>query len=169
MEKKFFIKKSKLFIIMICVLFSCSRRSEQIIHYELNGAQITRYDEDKLTFLYFGHCNNAEYILKNADVLIDWRFDDFLMASMIFHRNGKVELLSGGGGQIKILNTKGNIFLKNYNAQEYSAVLDKFMRLNGDRDFCRLNDNLNFELGVNKKLQSLVKTEFELRNTEGCK
>jgi hypothetical protein len=30
-------------------------------------------------------------------VIIDWQFDDFLMASMIFHKDGRVELINNGG------------------------------------------------------------------------
>ncbi|MEQ7802288.1 hypothetical protein ABDJ41_21005 [Pedobacter sp. ASV1-7] len=45
-----------------------------------------------------------------GSVIIDWQFDDFLMASMIFHKDGRVELINNGGGNFKMIGGRTEIF-----------------------------------------------------------
>ena len=130
--------------------------SPKIIHYVFDGIKISRYDIDKNTYLYYGDCNNSRYIMMEASMKIDWQFDDFLQAGLIFHNNGKVEVINRGGGKFNVLKQRSDIYIMEYESPEYSRLMAKYTFPNDFNNFCYIDDNLQFEFEENKKFKSKV-------------
>ena len=151
-------------LISMLFFFSCKEEEIRIIHYKLNGVSVSRVDVEKKTYLYYGDCNNAEFIKKKASLLIDWQFDDFLQASLIFHENGRVEIMSGGGGKLKMTSKKNEIYFREYESPEFNEIMDRYTAPNDLNNLCYIGDNTKFELQENKKFRSKVLIIDELQN-----
>ncbi|NQX38630.1 hypothetical protein HQN84_07205 [Pedobacter steynii] len=162
--------KKNMFIYFFALMFlSCKEDAQKIIHYEFEGVKVSRYDLEKRTYLYYGECNNAISIKKNVSLIIDWQFDDFLQASLIFHKDRKVQILSGGGGKFKQISRKNEIYFKEYGSPEYNKIMDQYAAPNDLNNLCYIFDNTQFELEENKKLGSKVVITDELENAKICR
>jgi hypothetical protein len=156
-EKGFFTKRIFSLLFISILAWSCGSEKKKIVHYNLDHVSISRYDEDKKTYLYVGYCNNSESIKAHVSVVIDWQFDDFLMASMIFHKDRTVELMSGGGGELKKISPGNAFFFRDYKPREYAEIIDEFSGTKGDKNLCELSDNLDLEKAKNLENRSYVK------------
>lgn len=167
-EKRFFTKRIFGLLVFLILAWSCGDEKKKIVHYSLDKMSVSRYDEGKKTYLYAGYCDNIESIKERVSVVIDWQFDDFLMASMIFHKNGTVELLSGGGGELKKTGTGNAIFFRDYKPREYAEVVDEFSKAKGNKNLCDLSDNLDLEKTKNLENRSYIKISEHLTTKVKC-
>jgi hypothetical protein len=142
--------------ISILVFFSCKEKKSIVIHYKLNDIAVSRLDIEKRTYLYYGDCNNINFIKKKVSVLIDWRFDNFLQASLIFHEDGKVEIMTGGGGQLKMISRRDDIYFRAYESPEFNKIMDRYAPPNNLDNLCYIFDNTQFERKENIRLKSKI-------------
>lgn len=157
---------------ILLLLFSnccCMFEKKFITHYRLNGIVVSRYDEGKKSYFYYGYCNSVVNITQKASVMVDWQFDDFLQASLIFHKDGSVEMLNDGGGSYKNLKTN-KIYYKHYESREYNRIKKPYLPPNSLNNLCRLSDDLSYEIRENKRLKSDVSINNELETDNmNCK
>lgn len=143
---------------LIAFIFSCTELAVRIRHYSYrSNIVVSRVDSNKKTYLFYGYCDNPDIIKRKSDVVIDWEFDDFLKATVIFLPNGKVEVLSGGGGKLHQVGNNKAIYFKEYNSRQYWDKMEEFEDIDGSKTSVDLNDNLNFEELENKKQKSEIK------------
>lgn len=153
--KKFFTKMVIGFVFFLMLNWSCEQEQKKIIHYSFNNVTVSRYDDKKKTYLYMGYCKSIESIRKHVSIIIDWEFDDFLLASMIFHKNGTVELISGGGGEFKKVGTQTLMFFKEYTPAQYTKIVEQFSTPEGNKNLCELSDNLDLERKKTKIIRAI--------------
>ncbi len=113
--------------LLIALLSSCNYTTEKYINYEYAGTVVTRLDKGKKTFFYYGQCDNESLKCPEPSVEVDWSFDDYLDGFILFHENGIVEIISGGGTRFKV-NSKGDsrLLTKEYSNPELGKLLNPY-------------------------------------------
>ena len=134
-----------------------------LVHYKFKSSEVSRYDNNKKSYFFYGNCYSKAKIIEEASVIVDWQFDDFLQASLIFHENGTVEIIKNGVGEFKLNQERGRIFFKEYESPEHNRITQKYLPPNRFHNFCRLSDNLAFEAETNKKFGSDVTAKYVLK------
>lgn len=161
--KRYLIRHVKNWL-LICSLiipgFGCLNGGNIIIHYKFKGIEVSRCDTDRKSYFFYGNCNNEAKIINEASVLVDWQFDNFLQAALIFHEDGTVEIMKNGVGEFTLIQESGKIFFKEYESPEHNRITEKYFPPNRFHNFCRLSDNLTFEAETNKKFGSDVVAEY---------
>lgn len=102
-------------------------------------------------------------LVNDASVIIDWQFDDFLQASLIFHEDGTVEVINDGVGEFKSIKDNSRMFFKEYESPEYNKIKQKYLPPNRFHNYYRLIDNLEFEIKINNRFGSDVLTAYTKR------
>jgi|GEM_PF-2798220 len=141
-------------------VFGCLNKERIIVHYKFKGTEISRCDKNKKSYFFYGNCNSEAKIIEGASVMLDWQFDDFLQAALIFHEGGTVEIMKNGVGEFSLIKEGGRIFFKEYESPEHNRITQKYLPPNRFHNFCRLSDNLAFEAKTNKKFGSDVVAEY---------
>lgn len=139
-----------LLIIGFWLLSACGQPI-QIVHYEYGGAKINRLNKGDKVFFSYGYSNDDEKIMKDASVVVDYSFDNILFGFLLFHKNGTIEIISGGGGDYKMI--KDN---KIFYQKDSSSKLDPFKKGNYDSLY-QISDNLELERNRNKSFGSRVR------------
>lgn len=129
----------------------CDHR-KQIIHYQYNGVKITRLNKGDKIFFSYGYSNKEKEIIKDASVLVDYTFDKFLFGFLLFHKNGTVEIISGGGGDYKSLMKNSRLFFQT----DSSSSLD-FVKKGKYDNLYQISDDLDAEGNRNRSFESNVK------------
>lgn len=150
--------------IFVLIFSSCKEEDRKIIHYESEGIKVSRYDLDKKSYLYYGHCNNPIILTEKASAVVDWRFDDYLFTFLLFHKDGRVEVITGGGGKIEKLLPKSKFFEKDYETGEYNNLMESFRSVKGYRQLFQMSDNLELEKKRNQEFKSTIKVGYELED-----
>lgn len=149
-----------LILALIFAVFGCSNGEKIIIHYKFKGTEVSRCDTNKKSYFFYGNSNSEAKIIEGASVMVDWQFDDFLQAALIFHEDGTVEIMKNGVGEFNSIQERGGIFFKDYESPEHNRITQKYLPPNRFHNFCRLSDNLVFETETNKKFGSDVLAEY---------
>jgi len=154
-----------IFISVFALIFSsCNEKDSKIVHYEFEGIRVSRYDTDKKTYLYYGHCNNPIILTEKASAVVDWRFDDYIFTFLLFHKDGRVEIITAGGGKIEKLLPKSKFFEKDYETGEYFKLMENYRSIKGYRELFQMSDNLKLEKKRNEEFKSTVKVGYELED-----
>jgi hypothetical protein len=148
--------------ILIITTLGCSGEEEIIIHYKFKNSVVSRYDNDKKSYFFYGNIDNTDKLIDGATIIVDWQFDDFLQSSLIFHENGTVEIMKNGVGEFSVIKKGGKMFFKEYESPEQNRITQKYYPPNRFHNFCRLSDNLEFEAKTNKEFGSDVTAEYIL-------
>ena len=144
-------------VLVIIFLFSCISCSNEsrTVHYQFNNVKINRLDKGDEVFFSYGYTNDVNEIIKDASVAVDCSFDHFLFGFLLFHEDGTVEVINGGGGNFKILNKDQKIFHKNYSNSELTSKLDSFKNAEYNNLY-QISDDLESEKSRNKSFGSKV-------------
>ncbi len=166
--KKYIISQLKnwvlIFFLMIITL-GCLNNKKNIIHYKFKGTEVSRCDANKKSYFLYGKCNSEVKIIDGASVIIDWQFDDFLNALLIFHEDGTVEILKNGGGEFSATKGGGKIFFKRYESPEHNRITQKYFPPNRFHNLFRLSDNLEFEAKTNRDFGSDIIADYAAKQT----
>ncbi len=150
-------------LVLIINTLGCSGEEEIIIHYKFKNYEVSRYDNNKKSYFFYGNSDNKDKLIDGATIMVDWQFDDFLQSSLIFHENGTVEIMKNGVGEFSVIKKGGKIFFKEYEAPEHNRITQKYYPPNRFHNFYRLSDNLEFEAKTNKEFGSDVMAEYTLQ------
>jgi len=145
---------------LILTVVGCLNGEKKIVLYKFKGITLSRCDADKKSYFFYGNCDNETKIINEALVTIDWKFDDFLNAFLIFHEDGTVEILRNGVGKFSAVKRGGKIFFKTYESPEHSRITEKYFPPNHFNNLCRLSDNFEFEAKTNKEFKSNVLADY---------
>lgn len=147
-------------LVFILFFFISCNVPEEIMHYEYNQIRITRINIDKKAFFYYGNCNNKDVTCNEASVIVDWSFDDFLFGFLLFHPDGTVEIINGGGGKFQKARGNSKVFIKDYTNLELQTILSSYKSSHNYDNLFQLSDNPTLEKNRNFDFKSNVKLTY---------
>nr|WP_294794771.1 hypothetical protein [uncultured Mucilaginibacter sp.] len=143
--------KKAIFLLTILSFFSC-KKSVTLTHYQYKDIKVTRVDKGEKVFFSYGYFNDESTAVDSAGVVVDCSFDHFLFGFLLFHQNGSVEVISGGGGNYKMQKKGTMVFYDD----KSSFNLDNFKSGNYNNLY-QISDNLDLEQKRNNAFGSIVK------------
>jgi len=150
-------------LISILISFSSCTEKEQIIRYKYDEVIITRVNKSKRTFFYYGDVNNQKMASTRTSIIVDWAFDDILFGFLLFHKNGTVEIIDGGGGNFQTQKGDNNIFTKKYDNSEFLKLLNHYRAPHMYDNLFQISNNLDLEKARNMEFGSKVSIIQEKR------
>lgn len=92
--------------------------------------------------------------------MLDWNFDGFLQAFLIFHEDGTIEIMKNGAGEFNSLKEGARMFFKEYESPEYNRITQKYFPPNRFHNLCFMSNNIRAEAVTNKESGSDVVVEY---------
>lgn len=147
-------------ILLLLLTPSCITKKGRIIHYEYNGAQVTRIDEGNVSSFYYGFCDNDDIECINESVTVDWSFENYLFGFLLFKNDSTIEIINGGGGDYTTHpNSDPRLFMKKYDNFQMSDI-ESYSEGNEYNNLFQLSNDVELESKRNNEFGSRVKAIY---------
>lgn len=151
------IKRHKIKLFLLLLVFCSCERFDSIIHYRYNGVTITRLDKDAVSYFYYGNFSK-ESDLPEEYIEASYRgFDGVMEGYLVFLNDKKVAVVPTTYFEQKA--HTANLFLKEYENPDYINWVDS---ISGRyKNIVAISHVIKLEKQRNQKNYSKVLVSYE--------
>jgi len=148
-------------LLLISVLFClCSCETNRIIYYRYGGITITRIDSVAKSLFYYGSYNKNHLGNINPNIEVTYSgFNNGMDMFIVFHKNGTVEVIPNGIGDVEQTEKKDTVFyVSNHENHALDSILKSY--LSSNLGYIRVSDALNIEDKFKREYHSRVQVIY---------